>query len=157
VPVSDAYMANQTNIPEPIRWFLHKKITSSAQLEALLLIAEPTALSKERNGWSVAEVTAELRSEFNLIAAALAGLVEGGLLVESSSPADAETRFRFSPSTELLREHTEGLAVLYRERRHSILAVIYEPREQSSGSAIDPARAFSDAFRFRGRRRDEEE
>ena len=90
-------------------------------MEALLLVA-----SKKRIDWSVGELSEELRSEHSLITELLIDLQRAGLIVVRNSKQEA--RFHYAPTSELLRQRVEALATLYRERRYSVLALIYETR-----------------------------
>jgi predicted transcriptional regulator len=135
-------MTGPSDIPLLIRQFLHDCITSVAQLEALLWLAE-----QSHTDWTPEEVSAELRSNPSLMSAALADLHNSGLLTTSYAPTDKDTeqeiRYRYCPSSAALEKVVAGLTKAYRERRHSVLAVIYSPRQPNS------LQAFSDAFRLR--------
>jgi hypothetical protein len=135
-------MANGSDIPPPVKRFLHDCITSAAQLEALLLLAE-----QAHTDWTATEVSAELRSNPSHMTAVLTELHAAGLLAATDASADKDTeqeiRYRYQPASEPQARAVEALAKAYRERRHSVLAVIYSPREP------DSLRAFSDAFRLR--------
>jgi len=92
-----------------------------AQLEALLFIA-----SHEEVEWHTpAEVSDALRSEQTLIAEALHHLCVSGLLTTDTTVSDGSIQYRFAPQNDALRKQTDTLATLYRERRHSLLSVIY--------------------------------
>lgn len=167
-------MASDSKIPEAVRQFVHECLPSAAYLEALLLLAGSTVGRKAETGWSAVEVSAELRSEPNLMAAALAALQEAGLLTaddaadDSSNGSGGGPRYRYAPESETQRNTVAALAALYGERRHSILTLIYE-RPAASGPAPpaasppppparpDPIRAFSDAFRIVDRKKDGED
>jgi predicted ArsR family transcriptional regulator len=135
-------MASASDIPVEIRRFIGACITSVAQLEALLLLAE-----QRHTDWTATEISAELRSTPGLMMNVLSDLYALGLVAATDTPAEKdgrqETRYRYQPASPLLERTVEGLAEAYRERRHSVLSTIYSPREPSS------LRAFSDAFRLR--------
>lgn len=131
-------MANNSNIPESTLQFIHRFITSAAQLEVLLLVA-----AKQQRDWSVGQVNDELRSGYALMAEVLGSLHQAGLLTVSGSAPDH--CYRYAPDDVELGRQVDALMGLYRERRHSVLSAIYERPAQTA----DPIQAFSDAFRFR--------
>lgn len=118
-------MASDASIPEALHRFLHTYISSIAQLEVLLLIAGTTDGAQVAAGWTATEATSELRSERSLMVSILQSLEDAGLLACTMSPSGAEPRYRFSPATSALRQSVLELAVLYRERRHSVVAALY--------------------------------
>jgi len=150
-------MPNDPHFPASLQQFIREHITSGAQLEALLLIAIASDDAKSGIGWTVTEVTAELRSERNLMATALRSLAESGLLVATEASSGSELRYRYVPATDNLRASVEAISRLYRERRHVVLGIIYAPPAKPPSPAIDSARAFSDAFRLRKPNSDRED
>lgn len=137
-------MTNDPNNTAEVRNFLHRYIPSVAQLEVLLLLAA----KNDSDCCTAAQVSDELRSETNLVAASLEDLRECGLIkIADKTVTGSEVRYQFAPQSATLRGQVESLAMLYRERRHTVLALIYE--RPATTPVVDPVRAFSDAFRFR--------
>jgi predicted transcriptional regulator len=94
------------------------------QLETLLLLA-----GTEPEDWNASEISAELRSNPVLIGTILVRLSEQGLLVATGQPErDGGKRYRFRPSSETQRQTVTELEKVCQERRHSVLAAIYSPR-----------------------------
>jgi hypothetical protein len=134
-------------IPTAVRRLIQDCIGSAAQLEVLLLLWEQRHLD-----WNADEVSRELRSAPELAARSLADLHAAGLLTVTAAgtappaagkDAPAENRYRFDPVNAEDAATVEALHRAYRERRYSVLDVIY------SRPADGTLRAFSDAFRLR--------
>jgi hypothetical protein len=105
-----------------------------ARLEVLLLTrSQPT---KE---WTAEELGAKLYTSVESIAGHLAFLTANGILAASDPPA---TAYRYHPAKPETDELLGRLADLYRERRVSIVTLIYSRPDSD-------VRTFSDAFRFR--------
>lgn len=122
-------------LPDDIRRFISMNIRSVAQLEVLLLLRA----DRERE-WSVDEVTRALYAAAGGMAEQLDDLLSKGLAYVTHAP---EARYRYRPESGSELDALVGaLADLYRERRVSVISLIYsEP--------IDTARSFADAFRIR--------
>jgi len=139
-----------SDIPRDVRDFIHNCIDSAAQLEILLLLA-----GKRERTWNASEISDELRSEPNLVAAVLTDLMDSGLLsAEASTPQNSlTTRYRYSPHKSADEPIVMSLMQLYKERRHSIMDVIYNKPPASAGSARG-IQAFADAFRWNHKKED---
>lgn len=128
-----------------IRRLLFERVASFEELEALLLLQRTPA-----SALSVAAVAAALRRAPPIAEAALTGLAARHLLTleeNASSPT-----FRYAPSDAATAEVVGRLARLYTEQPVEII-------KQMSANAIarlrsSAARAFSDAFIFKGRKDD---
>jgi hypothetical protein len=118
-----------------VRQFLKEHIRSLEQLEILLLLQKDA-----QREWSPAEVYRVVRSSERSVTETLETLGRQGLLRKTELPA--ESKFQFSPSTDLLRTTIGNLADLYSERRVRIVEAIYSER-------ISPMDEFAKAFRLR--------
>lgn len=143
-------MANNFDIPDEVVQFVHDHVTSAAQLEVLLLLAQ-----KSRDHWSAADVNRELRSQQDLVARSLAELHASGLLVMVNSDSAMEPSdlcYRYQPSDPALDKAVGVLIATYRTRRHTVLDLIYSkhlpPRPDNS------LQVFADAFRLRPKKDD---
>lgn len=116
-------MTSSSNISQELCQFIHRFVPTVVQLEVILLIAERQAFH-----WTVDKVSDELRSEHTLIAVVLENLHRAGLL--STSGSGQNTCFRFAPQDADLIRQVNALAALYRERRYSVLTVIYDYSRQ---------------------------
>lgn len=115
---------------EAFRTFVNKHITSVEQIEVLLiLVANPSRV------WTVAEISAILRSSPNSIASRLEGLRQAKL-----AKGDPDAGFQYTASG---RSHdmVELLSEEYGARRFSVIELVF--------SRPDAARSFADAFRLR--------
>lgn len=114
-------------MPEEIHQFIRQFLSTGVQLEVLLLIA--TANEPE---WNVESVSDELRIAPALAAELLADLHKKRLLGVTGATPD--TRFYcYAPKDAAMRQQVATLAALYRERRHSVLAALYERPSRLSG------------------------
>jgi predicted ArsR family transcriptional regulator len=132
---------SENGIAEPVRRFLSAHISSIEQLEVLVLLR--TTASRE---WSAAEVSRELGSSVMSIQDRLGDLAARGILVVRE--AGPQLVYRYAPASDETRAIIDGLAQAYRERRLTVVNLIY------SRPASD-ARVFSEAF-FIGKRKGEE-
>jgi hypothetical protein len=139
-----------SDIPGDVREFIHTCIDSAAQLEILLLLA-----GKRERAWNASEVSDELRSEPNLVASVLADLMDKGLLSAEATvpPSSLTTRYRYSPHKSADDPVVMSLMQLYKERRHSIMNMIYNKPPASAPSARG-IQAFADAFRWNTKKED---
>lgn len=95
-----------------------EQISSIEQLEVLLFLRSHPA-----NGWTVAEVTRELRSSSHSMRRRLGDLRDRGFLrtIEGRS----EPAFVYSPKTPQLADAVAELAATYAERPHAIIRLIF--------------------------------
>jgi hypothetical protein len=121
-------------IPDQIRQFIAEHFNSVEQLEALLLLrADPG------RDWDAVQLSQALYTQPVAAAMRLADLkARGFLTVAESSPP----RYRYQPANPDLGSRIDLLAEVYRERRVTVITLIYS-------RPIDPAQAFADAFRLR--------
>lgn len=146
---------SSNNPPADVKQLIDEHIGSAAQLEVLLLLWE-----RRQMDWSADEVSRELRSAPELAGRSLAELEAAGLLdcttrgttlPRIGKDAPGESRYRFPAEDAVLSMTMERLEKLYRERRYSVLDMIYA-RPTRTGTPTPPtdsARAFADAFRLR--------
>jgi hypothetical protein len=121
-------------LPDEIRRFIVGNIRSVAQLEVLLLLRG----DRERE-WTVNEVSRALYAAEGGMAEQLDDLVSKGLGYVTHTP---EAKYRYRPEGGGVDALVDALANLYKERRVSVVSLIYsEP--------IDKALSFADAFRIR--------
>lgn len=121
-------------IPADIRRFIIEQIHSVEALEILLLLHDEAARE-----WSVAEVGQRLRTSLDSAQTRLSELKRGGLVeaVGGESP-----RYRFKAGAPAVDARVKQLEQVYRERRVSVITLIYS-------KSSEQIRAFSDAFRIR--------
>lgn len=117
-----------------IRHFISANIKSVADLEVMLLLRE----NRDRT-WTATTVSQVLATSAEMASMQLRGLHDRELLaliIDSTGES-----FQYRPAEHLERQ-AEALAVLYRERRVSVITAIYsEP--------VDNVRTFADSFRLR--------
>lgn len=120
--------------PDKIRRFITEHFTSVEQLEALLLLRTDPA-----RDWNAVQLSQALYTQPAAAAMRLADLRARGFLtaVDGSPP-----RYRYQPATAELASSVDDLAETYRERRVTVITLIYS-------RPTDPAQAFADAFRLR--------
>jgi DNA-binding IclR family transcriptional regulator len=124
-------LAGGNPIPDDVRRFVDRFITSVEQLELLLLLRK----SPERV-WSADAASRELRTAPASAESRLADLAKAKLVVREG---DGYT-YRPEPATDRL---VDGLAAAYASYRTRLISMIFEkPSEQ--------LRDFADAFRLRG-------
>ncbi|MFO7178436.1 MAG: hypothetical protein DIU78_007040 [Pseudomonadota bacterium] len=125
----------QSELPREVQELIAQHITSVEQLEVLLLLREHA----DRE-WSASAVSEEIRTSERSAAARLADLRTRGFL---TSREDAGvTLYRFDPLTDTLRRAVASLSQVYRERRYTIIDLIFS-------KPIDRLRVYADAFRIR--------
>lgn len=122
------------SIPQDVRDFVRECIDSVARLEVLLLTR-----SEPDRAWTAEELGAKLYTSVESIAGHIAFLKAQGILVGTDPP---EVAHRYQPASPKTEKLISQLADLYRERRVSIVTLIYS-------APSDDVRTFSDAFRFR--------
>lgn len=120
--------------PADVRAFIAEHISSIAELEMLLLLRSDPA-----KNWDVAEISKALYATPEMAAGQLSSLQNRGLLVASEEP---ENRYRYQPGSPELEGMVNRLAELYRDRRVSVITVLYsEP--------VNKVQTFADAFKLR--------
>lgn len=124
-------MANNPVSQELLR-FTARYIHSVEQLEILCLVS-----SNPAKYWSVAEVLHEVQSAEQSISSCLKRFEEDGFLVSRK-----EGKFQFSPTQPSLADSVRDLSKTYRERRVTIVEMIYK-------KPSDPIQDFAEAFRFK--------
>ena len=122
------------DFPADVRAFIATHISSIAQLEMLLLLrSDPT------KQWDVEEISKTLYATPEMSAGQLANLQACGLLAVAEG---SESRYQYWPSTPELDRVVGKLEELYRERRVSVITVLYsEP--------VNKVQTFADAFKLR--------
>ena len=121
-----------SEIPEGLRDFMKKYISSVSLLEVLLMLKR----DPERS-WSAQDISTEMRTNRSYASSQLAELIALKLVV----PAEREEAFRFDP----LSPHSAVIAELeelYINRRPTIINFIYAP-------PIDSIRDFANAFKIK--------
>jgi hypothetical protein len=121
-------------IPADVRQFIIDHLNSVAQLEVLLLLR-----SDAQRDWSGEDVARALYTAADVTAGQLADLHARGLLAAAEPP---EARYRYGPRTSELGDLVARLADVYRERRVSVITLIYS-------KPVDKVRTFADAFKLR--------
>lgn len=139
-------------IPPSIQKFISEHIDSVEQLEVLLLLRaihvpgldldSPAAIAAST--LDATAISAELRSSPESVSRRLESLVAHGMLKRVC--AEPPIRYRFAPGDEALAALVEQLAEIYRERRITVIQMIFS-RPQG---AFDALRSFSNAFKIKG-------
>lgn len=129
-------------IPEPVRRLLTTHIRSIEQLEVLVLLRA----TADRE-WSAPEVSRELGSSVMSIQDRLGDLAARGFL--AAREAETQHMYRFAPRTEEVRRLVDELARAYKERRLTIVNLIY-------ARAPSDVESFSEAFKLGRKQRGEE-
>jgi hypothetical protein len=124
-------------IPEKIGQFIAENFNSVEQLEALLLLR--THPDKD---WDAVQLSQALYTQPEAAALRLADLKARGFLTTADGPTP---RYRYRPAPAELASLVDALAEVYRERRVTVITLIYS-------RPVDPAQAFADAFRLRKER-----
>jgi hypothetical protein len=122
-----------SDVPADLRTFIQEHIGSILQLELLLLLA-----ADPQKAWNAEEAAKELYVNPDAAYGFLEGMRVRGLF-ERLAPED---RFRFAPQNPESARLTAELASFYRERRLTVIDLIY-------ASPTDRYQSFADAFRFR--------
>ena len=120
-------------IPAEVSRFIIEQLSSVAELEVLLLLRQ----DRERQ-WAPSEVGRSLYTSPDVSAAQLEELRKRGLL----SRSDDEPRYRYAPKTLAIEAVVDRLAELYRERRVTLITLIYS-------KPVDKVQTFADAFKLR--------
>lgn len=122
------------DFPADVKAFIADHISSIAQLEMLLLLRSDPAKQ-----WDVAEISKALYATPEMAAGQLASLQDYGLVSVSEGP---EQRYQYQPGAPDLENVINRLAELYKDRRVSVITVLYsEP--------VNKVQTFADAFKLR--------
>jgi hypothetical protein len=121
-------------LPAEVVQFILSDINSVDQLEVLLLLRE-----QPNKDWSPAEVSRALYTQPESAASRLADLRARGLVARTEG---REPLYRYQPVNARLRSLVDRLAQAYRQRRVSVISLIYS-------KPLDQVQAFADAFRIR--------
>ncbi len=124
-------MPSNSNVSDEVRQFVFECIDSVEQLEILLLLT-----SNRTKEWSAQETSKELRSSENSVEKRLESLCAMGFVTKSSTDP---YRYHYNPKTERIENVIAELAIVYKEKRHRVLELIFSPMKK--------ARAFANAFR----------
>lgn len=122
-----------SEVPADLRNFIQEHVGSILQLELLLLLAADPAKS-----WSAEEAAKALYVNPDAAYGFLEGMRVRGLFERLES----DDRYRFAPQNPESARLTAELAEFYRERRLTVIDLIY-------ASPKDRFQSFADAFRFR--------
>jgi hypothetical protein len=131
------------NIPESLGLFIAAHINSIEELEVLILLR-----ATEQREWSAAQVSRELGASEPWIQERLADLASRGFLVVRE--ADAALLYRYAPEAQETRARVEELAVTYKQRRLSVINLVYARPESVRSENVRPesARSESDVASF---------
>lgn len=120
-------------LPEHLNRFLAEKIRSVSQLEMLLLVR-----SAPDRAWSADEICRALYIAPEMCIEQLEQLRASGLFATGTAPG----QYQYAPQDPALADTMAELAVMYHQRRVTVITAIYsEP--------TDKIRTFADAFRLR--------
>lgn len=122
------------DFPPEIEQFIQQHVESLAQLEVLLLLRQDS-----HESWDGAAVSKVLLTSPEECAAQLAELTRRGIL-EAVPPSNDQYRYR--PADAALDALIGKLAEIYRERRVSVITLIYS-------KPSNKVQTFADAFRLR--------
>jgi hypothetical protein len=120
------------DFPANVGRYITEHVDSVAQLEVLLLLRSDAARS-----WTAADVSSALRLTRETAEQQLRLLTDHGIAVA----ADADC-VRYAPQTTQLAEVLDGLAMVYEQRRVTVITMIYS-------KPVEKVRTFADAFRLR--------
>jgi hypothetical protein len=131
-------MAAGSQFPEDIQKFIIDHINSLEQLEALLLLK-----NSADKAWSAEDVSRVLFTQPQSAEGRLKDLTARGFVeVTAPAPGSSTTTYRYKPATPEVHALIERLGESYKERRISVINLIFS-------KPIDKIRTFSDAFRLR--------
>lgn len=120
------------NVSPELRRFINEHVGSIAQLELLLLLAgDPAKTIDAEEASRVFYVTVDAARAF------LETMAADGLLA-----AEPGGKFRFAPRHAEWAQLVETLGQTYRERRPTVIEIIYT-------GPLDALQSFADAFRIR--------
>jgi hypothetical protein len=121
-------------IPEDVKQFIYRHISSMMQLEVLLYL-----FNHSSQAWSVTALVREFRVDPYWLENELEDLCSEGLLKTATSP---ERTYRYEPSSSDQEHALQGLAKAYADRRVTVTSLIYS-------KPVDNIRVFADAFKLR--------
>lgn len=122
------------DFPADLKQFITGNVSSVAQLEALLMLRDA-----RHKSWTPDEVGRALYISAEIVSLQLAELQKHGLLeIELGSPP----HYCYKPRTHDLERKADQLAAMYKERRVSVITLIYS-------QPLDKVRTLADAFKFR--------
>lgn len=121
-----------TDVPDDLQAFIEKKIDSVETLETLLLLR-----NESNRSWYASEISLQLRSHPDSVAARLVHLVQGGLVHETVE--EDRTCYRYYPRSPDLDGFVTELSRAYLIRRYSVINMIY-------ANAKDPIQKLANAF-----------
>ncbi|MFS8069915.1 MAG: hypothetical protein ACMG6S_26415 [Byssovorax sp.] len=136
------------NISESLRLFITAHINSIEELEVLILLR-----ATEERGWSAAQVSRELGANVPWIQERLADLASRGFL--SVQEGESGPLYRYAPSTRESRAQIEDLAITYKQRRLSVINLVYSKPDSPKPDSVKPESdvvSFSNAFRITKRK-----
>ena len=119
-------------IPPSVQQFIWRHIPSVGQLEILCVLWQDS-----RRKWSVQDLRKELQSSEEAIKSCLQRFSQAGLLT-----ADEQERYAYAPTNPQLEETVNAVVKIYRERRVTVIELIYQ-------RPSDSIQGFADAFRFK--------
>jgi hypothetical protein len=122
-------------IPEDVKQFIYRHISSVMQLEVLLFLC-----NHARESFTVPALVREFRVDPGWVETELDELCQGGLLLTKGE--GAERTYRFVPSSSDLERAVQGLAKAYADRRVTVTTLIYT-------KPADNIRVFADAFKLK--------
>lgn len=106
-------------LPERVRKFVAKYLSSVEQMEILLLLSDSPAKS-----WPMEEVFQRIQSSRASVSEQLARLHQQGFL-EASTPESNVPVYHFRPASKELADGVAALKPVYRERRVKVVELIY--------------------------------
>ncbi len=121
-------------IPNSVQQLLREQIQSIAQLEALLRLRESPDAPQ-----SVPELSKQLYTPDSMTLSLVEGLARGGFV---EIVAGAEPRYRYSPKSAELKQAVDELALLYQQRRVTVINLLYS-------NPVKQMQDFADAFWIR--------
>ncbi len=126
---------NQAPIPEEIRRFVLTSVPSVPFLEALLLLRADPA-----QPWNKDALARRLYIRDKMAQGLLHDLCTAGMAARCDAPD--EDSYRYSPSSEGLRERIDSLADLYSKHLVEVTLLIHSSLDRK-------AQQFADAFKLR--------
>lgn len=121
-------------IPEDVKQFIYRHISSVMQLEMLLFLYNHSSQT-----WSMTALVREFRVDPGWIETELEDLCSGGLLTTTTTP---ERTYRCAPSSSAQERAIQGLVKAYADRRVTVTSLIYS-------KPVDNIRVFADSFKLR--------
>lgn len=129
--------SSRDTIPEPFVEFIQDHVSSLEELEVLLLLR-----ASAPREWRAEEVCRTVGSSLRSIEIRLERLTQMRLLAVCNTEPDR--LYRYAPDDPRAALLIDGVARLYKERRLSVIDLLYGHPERESD-----IQAFSDAFKLR--------